>query len=181
MREVPKLTHEQLKRFRRWLVDARCYPSYQKAIKATDSHVKCRAVFIKFAPYVGDFEVEGIMDIAEAYMVYDYTPSNCGSDLLIQPDIEPNRICDKVDLVFNEANCGADLIVEIPNRICDLPIDSLIEPNRICKKPRGKQKAQTMRPLLVKLPIDTIERLKALDGTTSEHIRQAIDNYLNTK
>lgn len=149
------LTPEQLKRFRHWLVKRGCFPSYQKAIRGTDSHIKCRAVFLEIAPWVDDFEFEGIMDISETYTVYDYEQPNDICDLPIDSLIEPNHICDKVSDTAQ------------------------LESNRICKKPRGKQKAQPMRSLLVKLPPDTIERLKALDGTTSHHIRAAIDAYLS--
>lgn len=47
------------------------------------------------------------------------------------------------------------------------------------KRKRGKQKAPTLQLYPVRLPTEMIEKLQSLDGTVSEHIRQAINHYLN--
>lgn len=153
MNKTPKLTSEQQKRFCHWLVKQGQYPSYQKARRATDSHIKTHRVFLQVINFYDDSETQEIEDIVLAYVIDDDIQANCGSNLMKD---SPNRTHNKVNQLENVAN-------QTHNKV------------------RGKQKSPTMQHYKIRLPVDTLDRLKALDGIVSEHIRQAIDNYLNTK
>jgi hypothetical protein len=111
----PKLTNDQLKRLRVWLVSHGIYPSLNQAKKATETPRSCKHIFLRYC-----------------YR----TPNDC------------RDIADLFEFFFP-------------------------------KRKRGKQKAPTLQLYPVRLPVEMIEKLQALDGTVSEHIRQAISHYLN--
>lgn len=145
-RKTPLLTTDQLKRFRKALVDYQIYPSMFKAIQSTDSAKKCRVAFFQ------------LIDFNRLMFIGDNIPDMGIDDIhdLYAPDDAPKETHNKVIQLANEAN-------QTHNKV------------------RGKQKSPTMQHYKTRLPVDTLDRLKALDGAVSEHIRQAIDNYLNTK
>lgn len=155
MNKTPKLTFEQQKRFRYWLVKRGVYPSYQKACNATDSHIRIHQVFLQVIGFYSFFETEDIEDICLVYMIDDDIDvnkiSNCTDNLLIKDIIE--------------SNCQDNKTADIAN----------------CtdKKVRGNQKNPKMVKYDFRISQDMLQRLNTLDGAVSEHIRLAINQYLN--
>lgn len=160
MEKIVRLSDEQLKRFRRVLVESGYCSSMQKAKKLTDSAPKCHRVFVDaidlIEEYIEEYNYDSIEDIADLYIVDDeelYKNSNCGADLL--------------------ANCTHKIESFIP--VDDTP-KLPNQPHK--KKARGKQKRPTMKHYKVRLPLDVLDQLKELDGTVSGHIRKAVNLYL---
>lgn len=155
MNKTPQLTPEQQKRFRHWLVKRRLYSSYQKACKATDSHIRIHKVFLQVIGFCDFFETEEIDDILLAYEIYPREQVNCGSDLITE-----------------QLNCTH-------NKVLPLVMENNLIANQTHKKVRGKQKSPTMKHYRTRLPTDMLDRLNTLDGPVSEHIRLAINQYLD--
>jgi hypothetical protein len=152
------LNASQLKIFRKWLVDCGFYPSYTKAIKATDSHIKCHAIFLQVIVLATDFDADRIADICSVYVVDDYY-SDCVSDKV---DIIADCVSDKVDTI---ADCVSNEIHEV---------------NCVSKKVRGKQKRTTLKHYPVRLSVEALEQLRGLGGNVSDHIRLSISQYLDS-
>lgn len=161
---IPKLTVEQTKRFRQWLVEYKFCSSMFQASKLTDSPLKCHKTFLKFIDDAEDSALEDIEDIMILYVLDD----NCVHDKDISEQNLPQCVHNK-DSIQNE-----------PESVCvhDNAMNEQNTTNRVYKK-RGKQKKPVMQHYPVRLPVESLERLKALEGTTSGHIRKAIELYLN--
>jgi len=151
---IPKLTVEQTKRFRQWLVKQRFCSSMFQASKQTDSPLKCHKIFLELIHDAEDTALEEIEDIMMLYTVDD---TNCVHNKDgIQGEIEPIP-----------SDCVHD------NTATEQNITECVH------KKRGKQKKPVMQHYPVRLPVESLERLKDLEGTTSGHIRKAIDRYLS--
>lgn len=169
MLKIPKLTPQQRHRLAKFLFDSQILPSMQAAKKATATDYKCKDIFLKSKHIIdsyGLFNINIIQDIADLYIIENTKETHKKAEL---------------------SNCGADLITDKSNCTHKKELSLIMEvtenstaANQTHKKARGKQKTPTMEHHRVRLPSDMLKQLKALDGTVSQHIRQAIDQYLNS-
>jgi len=189
---VKVLTPDQLKRLRRVLVEYGVFPSQVKALKATDTAMKCRVSFLQLVKYVDDFSDLGIDDIIDMYTVPDAV-ANRMDNKAVQGEGEVNPVDNKAVQVAVGANHVDNKPVQgvgVLNSMDNKPVqaveganavdnkESELEPKK--RKGRGKQKAASMAYYTLRLPDDMLQQLKGLEGTVSEHIRRAIGFYLKT-
>lgn len=208
--KLPRLTKSQLERFREFLVYVGRAESLTDAEEITNSWAKCKEQFFQvivsfelnysekqqnrlirrfslgsiFAVYRVNDEPE------EANQIYDkgHLSSNFISDKASDSPFLANCISDKVvdsvDLpnqIYDKGLLGDD--EWLSNQIYDKVDNEGGEPsNQIYDKGqvRGKQKEPLKVPFLLRLDNGQHEKLKALGGNTSEHIRQAIGLYLDS-
>lgn len=163
---VKVLTLDQLKRFRRFLVQGRFFSTTSKATKATDTPIKCRAIFMQLTNLIDDFEGLSIEDIYDVYCAPDESLENRVDDKVVQAVTESNYVDNIAVQAGDDTNCMDN-------------ISAGVEPDKK-RKGRGKQKAPSMIYYQLAIPGDMLQQLRELEGTVSEHIRRAISFYLKT-
>lgn len=168
MPKIPKLTPEQRKRLCLALLNSNIYPSMQKAKRALSSDLHCRSVFLQYVPFFTDSTLESIHDISLLYAADDIKLSNC-------TDNKASNCTDDLNTRLTFFDYPDKQISDISN-CTDNKLSNCTD-----KKVRGKQKQPTMTKYDLRISKFVLQRLGQLDGTVSQHIRQAIDNYLNTK
>lgn len=162
----PELTPDQLKRFRQFLVDVRFAKSQTDARKMTPDKKSCHEVFLKLMQHV---HAGCPYDIVEQLML----PIADVCDLYVVDDDLPEPLVTKLDQLGPEPK---ELLVTKPE-----PEQPESKPKEVVKRVRGGGKKPKKSTFLVAFEPIQLDRLKQLGGNVSNHIRAAVDYYLDLK